>query len=271
MSFHTYQVYRDGTHTCICVAIERKYTYYIPMEPHVVRVAKATHEEFRADYDRLYTEYPVRRAAEIYLAAPDKEVTPEARQHLEAILADPAYEYDRSAYSTPHVIQEKLMAKKNAAAVAEEIAQKPKNKKEALAQAGEASSKPVGEVKAPKGAAAKAEPAAKTAPAKKAPKAAAAEGDAPKAKGGRAPAVGGDVKLKVGNTESAKRGFMLEFVTRAAELEKASRGKGFTGDALVESLVERHEDERAADAAWVRTYVSYSLAEKRGILVLASA
>lgn len=261
MSFHVYRLFRDhNRHHCICVAVERKYTYFIPMEAAEVRTRALAHEEFARTFEPV-EEYPVRRAAEIFLAAPDKEVAPEAREHLEAILADPAYVYDRSLYSVPNVIKENQMATKKAAQVAEEIAAKPRNKKEALqaAEKHDQANLPRNVKAAPKGEAA--------APAKKAAK---KDAEAPAAKtGGRAPSFDMEGRYKIGDASSVKRGFMLEFVTRAQELEKASRGKGFTGTALVDSLVEKHEDERAADATWVKTYVSYALAPVRAILVAA--
>lgn len=258
MTFHVYRLFRDhNRHHCICVSVERKYTYYIPMEAAEVRVAQMAHDEFAHTYDPV-EEYPVRRAAEIFLAAPNKEVAPKAREHLEAILADPAYVYDSSLFSVPNVIKENMMAR-SAAKIADEIGAKtPRNKKEAL-QAAE---------KIDQGNLPRAVKAAKGEPAAPAAKKAAKEPAAPKASG-RAPAADMTVKLKVGDTSSVKRGFMAEFVTRAQELEKASRGKGFTGEALIESLVASHEDERAADATWVKTYVAYALAPVRGILVAA--
>lgn len=266
-TYHTYALYRDANrHHCISVGIERKYTYYIPMEAAEVKVHQMEHREFGLEFE-LITNYPVRRAAEIFLAAPDKEVSPKAKEHLEAILADPAYVYDTAQFSVPHVLKEKIMASKNAAAVAAEIAAKPapKNKKEALAAAAEIAAKPVGAVKSnPKGpkAQAAAEPAAKkTAPAKKAAK----EEAAPR---GRAPAVAPDARLKIGNADSVSRGYMLEFVNAAKALEKQSRGKGFTSEQMVEAGLALPGAE-GRDEAWVKTYISYSLAAHRGIFVVA--
>lgn len=269
-TYHTYALYRDANrHHCISVGIERKFTYYIPMEAAEVKVHQMEHREFGLEFE-LITNYPVRRAAEIFLAAPDKEVSPKAKEHLEAILADPSYVYDTAQYSVPNVLKEKEMASKNAAAVAAEIAAKPapKNKKEALAQAAEISGKPVGAVKSnPKGPAAPkaaaAEPAAKkAAPAKKAAK---EEAPAPR---GRAPAVAPDARLKIGNADSVKRGYMLEFVNAAKALEKASRGKGFTSEQMVDAGL-KLEGAEGRDEAWVKTYISYSLAAHRGIFVVA--
>ncbi len=273
MSYHDYAVFRDGSHSAIRVGVERKYTYYIPMEASVVRVTSMEHREFAEAY-KPYTNYPVRRAAEIFLAAPDKEVSPKAREHLEAILADPSYAYDGSQFSQLQLLQPKekpMPAKKSAAAVAESVANKPQAKGRGASKAEKAAA--VDEAvkteaaagprigKAPKQQAEQAQPAAKkTAPAKKA-KAEDAEASKPK---GRAPALPEGTRLKVGNTESVKRGFMLEFVEAAKKLEKESRGKGFTAEKIIEELT---TDERTA--SWVRTYVTYSLDEKRGILVLA--
>lgn len=284
MTFHIYSVQRDpNRHTCICVAIERKFSYYIPMEADSVTVRQMENAEFAHLYE-VVPEYPVRRAAEIYLSAPNKEVSPKAKEHLEAIMADPAYMYDAALFPPLNVIKDNEMSKANVSRVAADKPQaagkKPSTAKSAaLKAAAEISGQPVGEVKVPKAAAkagkeyaatdGKADKlAAKAAPAaKKAPKAAAAEAEAKPR--GRTPAVDPSARLKVGDTSSVKRGFMAEFVAKAQELEKASRGKGFTGEALIEALVASHEDERAADAGWVKTYLSYSLAPARGILVTA--
>lgn len=264
MSFHIYSVFRDGSHSCICVAVERKFTYFIPMEAAQVRVAQMEHRAFAEDY-KPYPEYPVRRAAEIYLNSPDKEMTPKAKEHLDAIMADPAYAYDRSQFSQLNVLKEKQMARKQTAAdVATEIDAKPKSRKEAVAEADKViASQAPHHIKAGKPAAAgkvvAKKPAGKTAKAK-------AEKAEPAA---RKPAANMTARLKVGDASKVKGGFMAEFVARAEALQKASRGKGFTGVELVDSLVAEHEDERAADAAWTRTYIPYSLDEKRGILVYA--
>ena len=255
-AFHVYTVRWDANrHTCIHVAAERIYSYYIPMEASEVAVRRLENKEFEYTYT-VIPDYPVRRAAEIYLAAPDKEVHPKARSHLEAILADPAYAYDPAQYSTPHVFKEKEMAKA-AAAVAEGVAPKAtkaSKKSEALAAAAEV----IKSAQAPiVGKAPKAAPAPKVAKEK-----VAAE---PKPRG-RAPTVELSARLKVGNIESVKRGYMLAFVTKAQELEKLSRGKGFTGEALIEAMTDAPETE-GRGAPYVKTYLSYSLAAKRGILV----
>jgi hypothetical protein len=187
---------------------------------------------------------------------------------LEAILADPAYVYDRSLFKEPNVIKENLMAtatKKAAKTVtAGRRATDPK------AEVHEAAGKAVTEAikanpiaaKAAKKAAA-AEPATKAAaktPAKKA-----AAGPAAK---GRTPALDPETRIKVGDISSVRGGYMKEFIESCQALEKASRGKGFTIAAAVEAG-EKLPGAKDKDAAWVRTYVGYSMAPNRGILVVA--
>jgi hypothetical protein len=241
MSFHIYSVRRDeNRHTCICVAVERKFTYFIPMEASEVKVRRMENQEFAASYE-VVPEYPVRRAAEIFLRAPGKEVSDEARGHLEAVLSDPAYAYDEAQFSSiPSNLNKDLdtMVKK-AAQVAEQVAAKTPRGRKVVAE-----SEVTGTIPPRKTAKAPAEAKPKTT--------------------GRAPAMDPETRIKVGDTASVKRGFMAEFVAKAQELEKASRGRGFTIASIVESLT---TEEHAA--SWVRTYVTYALDAKRGILVVA--
>jgi len=241
MSFHIYSVRRDeNRHTCICVAVERKFTYFIPMEASEVKVRRMENQEFATAYEAV-PEYPVRRAAEIYLRAPGKEVSDEARGHLEAVLSDPAYAYDEAQFSAiPSNLNKDLdtMVKK-AAQVAEQVAAKATRGRGKVVAASEVTG---------------------TIP----PRKAKAEAEAKPKTGGRAPAMDPETRLKVGDTASVKRGFMAEFVAKAQEMEKASRGKGFTIAGIVEALT---TEEHAA--GWVRTYVTYALDAKRGILVVA--
>lgn len=257
--FHIYTLMRDhNRHHCICVAVERKYTYFVPMAAAEVKVQQLLHEEFRELYETL-PEYPVRRAAEIFLAAPDKEVSPEAREHLEAILADPAYVYDRSLYKEPTVLKDQAMA-----TAAKKAAEKV-GKKKADSATQEAAGKAIAE-------GIKANPiAAKAAPAKKvaaAPAGKAAKKAAPAVAKGRTPAIDPQTRLKVGNIESVRGGYMKEFIENCQALEKASKGKGFTIEAAVEGGL-KLAGAKDKDAAWVRTYVGYSMAPNRGILTLA--
>jgi len=270
MTFTNYAVFQDeNRHSCIFINEERKYTYFIPMEALEVRVRQLENRTFASDYTPL-TSYPVRRAAEIFLRAPDKAVTPEAREHLEAILSDPTYAYDAAAYPALSILNhtpkgKSTMARKSAAQVAEEVAVAPKRtRKEALAEADAVvSAQAPHNVKAPKE-----RPAAKAEPAPAAKKAGKPKAEAESAPRGRAPAISGDVRLKVGNRETVKRGFMLEFIDCAAGLEKGTRGKGFTVDTLLEAASGLPGAE-GRDVGWIRTYVTYALDASRGILVTA--
>lgn len=247
MSFHIYTVLQDeNRHTCICVEVSRKYTYFIPMEALAVRVRRLENQEFSSSF-HVVPEYPVRRAAEIYLRAPGKEVSPEAQRHLEAVLSDPAYAYDEAAFATiPTNLNKDLSTMpRKAAQAAEAVAVKPARKSKVIA-----TSEVTG-----------------TIPPRKAKAESVTDGDKAVAKaksGGRAPALDPETRLKIGDTSSVKRGFMAEFIGKAQELEKASRGKGFTIQSIVDALT---TDEHSA--SWVRTYVTYSLDASRGILVLA--
>lgn len=250
MTFHTYTVRQDeNRHTCICVEVSRKYTYFIPMEAREVRVRRMENKEFSESYG-VVEDYPVRRAADIYLRAPGKEVSPEAKRHLEAVLGDPAYAYDEAAFAAiPSNLNKDLPTMpRKAAQAAEAVATAPAKKpgKSKVISSSEVTG---------------------TIPPRKNAKPAVSEGDKAIAKakaGGRAPAMDPETRVKVGDPSSVKRGFMLEFVNKAQELEKASRGKGFTISSIVDALTtEEHS------ASWVRTYVTYSLDATRGILVLA--
>ena len=251
MSFHVYTVMRDeNRHTCICVAVERKYTYFIPMEADVVRVRRLENHEFTSEYE-VVPEYPVRRAAEIYLRAPGKQVSDEARGHLAAVLSDPAYAYDEAQFaSIPTNLNKDLSTMvKKAAQVADTVAvAKTPRKGKIVAESAVIGTVPKKGAKLPSGASV-------------------TEGDKAIAKaksGGRAPALDPETRLKVGDTSSVKRGFMADFVAKAQEMEKASRGRGFTISGIVEALTTPEHE-----ASWVRTYVTYALDAKRGILVLA--
>jgi len=83
---------RGQSYTCIRVAVGRKFTYYIPMDS--LGLKKADNREFHDEWEE-FPEYPVRRAAELYLGATQyREMSPKAQEHLERIVADPATPYD---------------------------------------------------------------------------------------------------------------------------------------------------------------------------------
>jgi hypothetical protein len=181
-----------------------------------------------------YPEYPVRRAAEVYLGAGQYRTIPaQAREHLNKIVADPA-----TAYPTFESTQGKLKmaskapaprnginsvvesSKKPVKAAAAPAAAKPPVKAAAKAAAAPAAAKPPVKAAPAKAAPAKAAPA-KAAPAKAAPTAKAApEG----AKPGRT-RLPDNVKYKVADTSRVKRGFLAEFVAKAQSLKVFTRAQ----------------------------------------------
>lgn len=98
---YTYGVYQDeNRHTCIKLKEDDKHVWFVPMAAGELAQARMTSREFAHTY-KVMTEYPVRRAAEMYLGSPVPQVVaPEVREHLEHILADPAYAYDSSQFKT---------------------------------------------------------------------------------------------------------------------------------------------------------------------------
>jgi len=186
----TFRVCWDfNRHTCIVVGEKGSYTHYIPMEATEVRVVRMSQREFSSLYTYV-TDYPVKRAAEIYLGAPGKTVSPQARDLLKRILADPALDYDRSKFSSlpihqPH--KESIMATaKKTAAAAEDT-----------------------------------KPVKKTAAATKATKAAAAE----PAKKTRAPKAEDNGSYTVADDSSVKRGFIADYVAAAKKLGTFTKAK----------------------------------------------
>lgn len=196
----TYGVFRDSHgHTCIRVLVGRRLTSYIPMSVTEMRVHRAPTVEFDSEYKPL-AGYALQRAAKLYLHDPDgvtKEISPEARSHLERIAAGLV------ATPQPETTEEEVtMATKKDAP-----AKKPAPAKKA----------------AP--AAAKKEAAAKKT---KTPKS-----DAPAAaRPGRPPAYDANGAFKVVDSDAVKRGAFRAIVDAAlsigatftiAELEKACR------------------------------------------------
>lgn len=95
-----YAVYKNGhSNTCIVVpGRDPKRTYYIPMDPLEVAVKSTPAREFASEYSEM-PGYPAKRAAELYLFTERfKTFTQEAREHLEKLVADPAYAYDVSQF-----------------------------------------------------------------------------------------------------------------------------------------------------------------------------
>lgn len=138
---YEYGVYHThNRHTCILVHTGERYTEYIPMEASAVQVLRMENREFA----RTYTprpDYPVRRAAEIYLHSPGKVVAPKAREHLQRILADPAFAYDSSQFNLPplkaqlHKEEDPIMATKKTAPTKKTAVEAAKPTKKVAAKA----------------------------------------------------------------------------------------------------------------------------------------
>ena len=262
-------VYRDNSHTAIVVRVEDKEVTFIPMATLQVEVMRAA--AFHAEW-KPYTEYPVKRAAELYIGAAQYRPIPDkARKLLEGIVADKALDY--ATFQQPVKPQQQPQPK--GSTMAKTPAKTPAAAKpaaspfEALVKGKPAAKPAAAPAKAPAKAAAPAKAPAKAAapaPAKAAAKtpakAAAAPAKAPAkqaAKPNASPVgrtrVADDVKHKVGDTSSVKRGFLLEFV------EKAQSMKVFTRE-----QIEAHWGGRAADQK-MGTYFPYCVA--KGIFIAA--
>ena len=247
---------RGQSYTCIRVAVGRKFTYYIPMDS--LGLKKADNREFHDEWEE-FPEYPVRRAAELYLGATQyREMSPKAQEHLERIVADPATPYDPARIiplkEEPQMTDVKKTAPAKQPATSKVAAAKqPATSKVAAAKQAEA--KPLAPAKkapakaarsmyfmvnevmkagAKRAAAAGAKPAkaAAKAPAKQAAPAKAE----PKAKGGTARKPD-DRKYTVGDDSSIKRGISRDFVDTAKRLKK------FTRADLVEAFKDKADEE----------------------------
>ena len=247
---------RGQSYTCIRVAVGRKFTYYIPMDS--LGLKKADNREFHDEWEE-FPEYPVRRAAELYLGATQyREMSPKAQEHLERIVADPATPYDPARIiplkEEPQMTDVKKTAPAKQPATSKVAAAKqPATSKVAAAKQAEA--KPLAPAKkapakaarsmyfmvnevmkagAKRAAAAGAKPAkaAAKAPAKQAAPAKAE----PKAKGGTARKPD-DRKYTVGDDSSIKRGISRDFVDTAKKLKK------FTRAGLVEAFKDKADEE----------------------------
>jgi len=257
---------RGQSYTCIRVAVGRKFTYYIPMDS--LGLKKADNREFHDEWEE--SEYPVRRAAELYLGATQyREMSPKAQEHLERIVADPATPYDpariiplkeepqmtdvKKTAPAKQPATSKVAAAKQPATSKVAAAKQPATSKVAAAKQAEA--KPLAPAKkapakaarsmyfmvnevmkagAKRAAAAGAKPAkaAAKAPAKQAAPAKAE----PKAKGGTARKPD-DRKYTVGDDSSIKRGISRDFVDTAKKLKK------FTRAGLVEAFKDKADEE----------------------------
>lgn len=207
---------RAGTsYTCIRVAESDTHTSYIPME--TLQLVKVDSREFHMDWE-AFDAYPVRRAAELYLATPFREISDKARAHLERIVVDPTTVYEiepKPAVKTAQPKKEPNMAraKKVSAPVTESPAKaSPKATKVAGSKTDVTKTAPTKQV------------AAKTAPAK-----------------GNLPARAADDKTyQVIESDKPRRGETAEYVAVAQKL------KTFTRQKLIDAMVKIGKEEAKA-------------------------
>lgn len=121
MTAEYYVARTQHNQTCIVVpgtSRDRGRTCYIPMDPLEVGVKSLPAKAFQAEYEPML-HYPVKRAAELYLYTETfKTFAPEARRHLERIVADPAYSYDAAQFKPIPRKQENVMSEAQATATA---------------------------------------------------------------------------------------------------------------------------------------------------------
>lgn len=85
---------RNGqSYTCITTKEDAKYVHFIPMA--TLQLERAERRQFHEEW-KEYPEYPVKRAAELYMGAGEyREVGSKERSHLEAIRdGSPSYNLD---------------------------------------------------------------------------------------------------------------------------------------------------------------------------------
>lgn len=110
-------VYRrlGQSYSCITTNEDLKYVYFIPMA--TLQLERVARRDFYAEWGE-YPDYPVRRAAELYLGVGDhREIGPEVTTRLKAIQAGaPAYNLDESFQPKVKEPQMATVAKKQPAA-----------------------------------------------------------------------------------------------------------------------------------------------------------
>ena len=127
-------VYRrhGQSYTCITTKEDAKYVHFIPMA--TLQLERAERRDFYAEWGE-YPEYPVRRAAELYLGSGEyREIGPKELAHLEAIRdGSPSYNLDEPQ---PKVKEPNMatVAKKQPAAPKAEKADKTAGKAAAPAK-----------------------------------------------------------------------------------------------------------------------------------------
>lgn len=257
------------SYTCIRLSIGETHTHFITLAD--LAVKKLPNREFHDQWSE-YTDYPVQRAAAMYLGTPHREIEPQARRHLEAIVRNSAPVDDNDG-TQPTKENAMATAKKTAPATKTAAPAKtaPAAKAAPAAKTPAAKAAPAAKTPAAKAAPAKtAAPAAKSAPAKTAAPAktpaaktpagkAAPNGIATVVSGAKPPAkqaaaaakpavarAPNDEKLKVAEPDTARRGVTAEFQEEAIALGKASKGQGFTRQQLIDKMVSKGHDAAAA-------------------------
>ena len=114
---------RGQSYSCITTKEDAKFVYFIPME--TLKLEKAERREFHEGWEE-FSDYPVRRAAELYLGAGEfREIGPKELAHLEAIRdGSPSYNLDEPQ-PKPKEPQMATVAKKQPAASKTAAAEKP--------------------------------------------------------------------------------------------------------------------------------------------------
>lgn len=177
-------VFQDAERrTCIRLSVDKSGVEFIPFRTDLMDICKISNKDFEIRYIIPLPEYPVKKAAELYLGALWLEMSKEAKKRLEKICSTKSFNYD------PLTLPESIMTKATT---------KPATSKTAGAKTTAAP--------AAKGAATKAAPAPAAKPTKVAAKAPAPAAK-PAAKAAPAPkASAKDAKPKVAAAAPAKAG-----------------------------------------------------------------
>ena len=131
---------RGQSYSCITTKEDAKFVHFISME--TLKLEKAERREFHEGWEE-FSDYPVRRAAELYLGAGEfREIGPKELAHLEAIRdGSPSYNLDEPQ-PKPKEPQMATVAKKQPAAT-KTAAEKPlKGAGKAAAPAKQAAKQP---------------------------------------------------------------------------------------------------------------------------------
>jgi hypothetical protein len=217
--------HRKTKDTCILISAAPETYLYIAASN--LTLAQTLPKPFKAQWEAVKN-YPVRRAAELYLRAPIGDMSPQARGLLGAIVENPATAYDKAHIIDPETFKHHEETK--------------------MAEAAKKPAKPTGKPAVPPKPV-PGKPAAKPVPGK--PAAAAAVKPAPvkpvpgkpAGKPAAVPAARGrtaddTTQYVVGDDSTIKRGVVREFVDEAVKMKK------FTRSSLVAKLADTYGEER---------------------------